>query len=47
MNRYKDWIEQAQRDFEKAKFDVKNKFMIGFVLHLNRQQKSSMYEIEI
>jgi len=26
MNRYKDWFEQAQRDFGKAKLDVKNEF---------------------
>ena len=26
MNRFKDWFEQAKRDFEKAKLDVKNEF---------------------
>jgi len=26
MNRFKDWFEQAQRDFEKAKLDAKSEF---------------------
>jgi len=42
MNRYKDWIEQAQRDFEKAKFDVKNKFY-DWVCFTSQQAAKKQY----